>query len=102
MKSIIFTFVLLALSSLAFSQSAIVSSTEAHWVGDTLFSSPYPPTFSEDDSVVMPTAIKRQNPPYPEAARQQQLDGKVVVNLWIDKHGKPLRASIAQTSGLLP
>ena len=98
MKSIIYIFAFVALPSLALSQSAIVSSTEAHWVGDSLFSSPYPPAFSELDSVVMPKAINRQDPPFPKAAREQQLDGDVVVNLWVDKNGKPLRASIAQTS----
>ncbi|MGH7452095.1 MAG: energy transducer TonB [bacterium] len=35
-----------------------------------------------------PAVIKRVEPVYPELARKANMEGKVIVKVWIDKHGK--------------
>jgi protein TonB len=45
-----------------------------------------------------PAVIKRVEPVYPELARKAGIEGKVIVKVWIDKHGKVKEALVLKSS----
>lgn len=51
----------------------------------------------EELHVVLPAATKRCEPAYPLAVRQQKIEGKVWVHMWINPEGRPLNISVLKS-----
>ena len=48
---------------------------------------------------VMPEMIEQEAPEYPDSARANGIEGVVMVRALVDKHGKVVKAEIAEESG---
>jgi TonB family protein len=51
----------------------------------------------EELHVVLPAVTKKCEPDYPLAVRQQKIEGKVWVHIWINPEGRPLKISVLKS-----
>jgi protein TonB len=58
-----------------------------------------PPPYKFVKVEVVPEVMKQAKPVYPEHAKEKGIEGKVMIQAYIDKEGKPIKALVDKSSG---